>query len=152
MMLSKKTEYDKLAAKVVNIDTTDFFLKTKYEKDGSDFEDKINKVDKKIPDVSGLVQKIDFNAKITEVEDRIPSITGLATSSALTAVDNKIPDVSNLVKKTDYDTKISDIEKKITDHYHEKYITTPEFTTLAAYVFNARLAQANVITKTDFDA
>ena len=34
----------------------------------------------------------------------------------------------------------------------EKYITTPEFNTMAADVFNARLAQANVITKTDFDA
>ena len=29
---------------------------------------------------------------------------------------------------------------------------TPEFNTLAADVFNARLAQANLITKTDFDA
>ena len=51
--------------------------------------------------------------------------------------------VSILVKKIDYDTKISDIEKKITDHDHDKYITTPEFNTLAASVFNARLAQAN---------
>ena len=33
-----------------------------------------------------------------------------------------------------------------------KSITTLEFNTLAADVFNARLAQANVITKTDFDA
>ena len=32
------------------------------------------------------------------------------------------------------------------------YITTPEFNTMAASVFNARLAQANLITKTDFDA
>ena len=35
---------------------------------------------------------------------------------------------------------------------HDKYITTPEFNTLAADVFTARLAQANLITKTDFDA
>ena len=42
----KKTEYDKLVGKVDNIDTTNFVLKTKYEKDGSDFEDKINKVEK----------------------------------------------------------------------------------------------------------
>ena len=33
-----------------------------------------------------------------------------------------------------------------------KYIDTPEFNKLAADVFNARLAQANLITKTDFDA
>ena len=40
----------------------------------------------------------------------------------------------------------------ITDHNQDKYITTPEFNTLAADVFNARLAQPNLITKTDFDA
>ena len=43
----KNTVYDKLVAKVNNIDTTNFVKKTKYEKDGSDFEDKINKVYKK---------------------------------------------------------------------------------------------------------
>ena len=148
----KKTEYNKLVTKTNGIDTINFVLKTKYEKDGSDFEDKINKVDKKIPDVSDLVKKTNFNAKITEVEDKIPNTTGLATSSALTAVENKIPGLSSLVKKADYDTKISEIEKKITDHNHDKYITAPEFNTMAADVFNARLAQENVVTKTDFDA
>ena len=48
-------------------------------------------------------------------------------------------------------TKISELENKLTEHNHDKYITTPEFNTLAASVFNARLAQANLITKTDFD-
>ena len=56
----KKTEYNSLKRKVDSIDTTNFILKTKYEKDGSDFEDKISKIDKKIPDVSGLVKKNRF--------------------------------------------------------------------------------------------
>ena len=43
----KKTEYDKLVSKVNSIDTTNFVSKTKYEKDGADFEDKISDVDKK---------------------------------------------------------------------------------------------------------
>ena len=43
-------------------------------------------------------------------------------------------------------------KKKITDHNHGKYITTPEFNTLTADVFNVRLAQTNLITKTDFEA
>ena len=44
----KKIEYKKLVNKVDNIDTTGFVKKkNKYEKDGSDFEDKINKLDKK---------------------------------------------------------------------------------------------------------
>ena len=52
----KKKEYTKLVTKEDDIDTTDFVKKTKYEKDGSDFEDKISKVDKKISDVGSLVK------------------------------------------------------------------------------------------------
>ena len=48
--------------------------------------------------------------------------------------------------------KVIETEKKVTDHNYDKYITSPEFNTLAADVFNARLAQANLVTKTDFDA
>ena len=58
----------------------------------------------------------------------------------------------NESKKIDYDIKITDIEKKLADHNHDKYITTPDFNTLATDVFDARLAQANLITKTNFDA
>ena len=56
------------------------------------------------------------------------------------------------LKETDYNTKFTEIEKKLTDHNHDAYITPPEFNTLAADVFNARLAQASLVTKTDFDA
>ena len=49
------TEYNKLVTIVHNIDTTNFVSRTKYEKDGIDFEDKIDKIDKKIPDVTNLV-------------------------------------------------------------------------------------------------
>ena len=38
------------------------------------------------------------------------------------------------------------------DHNHGKYVATSEFNSLAAKVFNTRLAQANLITKTYFDA
>ena len=109
-------------------------------------------MDKKIPDTSSLVKKTNYSSKITEIAGKVPSISGLATNSALTAVENKIPNVSSLVKKTDYSTKVSEIEMKITDHNYDKYITTPEFNNLAAGVFIARLARANLITKADFDA
>ena len=100
-----------------------------------------------------MVKKTDFNSKINEVESKIPSISGLAANPALTAVENKIPDVSSLVKKTDYNTKISEIEHKVNDHNHDKYITTPEFNTLAADVFKARLAaQTDLIRKPEFDS
>ena len=40
MMLLKKIVYDKLLAKVNNIDTSDFVLKTKYETDKTELEKK----------------------------------------------------------------------------------------------------------------
>ena len=52
----------------------------------------------------------------------------------------------------DYSTKITDIENKLTNHNQDKYIDTSEFNKLATDVFIARVAQANLITKTDFDA
>ena len=96
---------------------------------------------------------IDFvkKTKLTELENKIPDVSILATKTAITAMENKIPSVSGLVKKTDYNSKISGLEKRLTDHNHDKYITTPEFNSLAASVFNAILAQANIITNRDFD-
>ena len=86
----KKTVYNKLVAKVGNIDTSDSVLKTKYNTDKTELENKI-------PDTSSLVKKINYNTKITELENKIPDISNLATKTALTATENKIPSVSNLV-------------------------------------------------------
>ena len=47
--------------------------------------------------------------------------------------------------------KSMSLKKIRTDHNHDKFITTPEFNTLAASVFNSRLAQVNLIIKTDSD-
>ena len=126
----KKAVYDKLAARANYIDTSTFVLKTKYERDKTELETKL-------PDVTDFVKK----TKLTKLESKIQNVSGLATKSQLTAVENKIPDVISLVTKTNYDTKISELEIKLTDHNHDKYITTPEFNTLSADVFNLRLAQ-----------
>ena len=69
--------------------------------------------------------------------------------TALSVVENKIPSVGNLVKITDYNIKINEIENKITDHDHDKYITTPEFNTFTSENFAARLKQANFASKSD---
>ena len=74
----KKAEYNKLVTKVDTIGTTNFVKKAKYEKDGTDFKVKIDKIDKKIPDVTSLVRKTDLNTKVTEIEGKIPNISGLA--------------------------------------------------------------------------
>ena len=139
----KKTLHNKLVTKVNNIDTSALILKTKYDTDKTELE-------KKIPDVSGLVKKTDYNTKITEIEGEIPDVSSLATKTALTTVENKIPTVGGLVKKTEYNAKIAENEKKLTDHNHDKYITIPEFNTLAA-VSNARLKRASLVRKTDLD-
>ena len=84
----KKAVYEKLAAKVNNIDTSEFVLKTKYQAGKT-------KLEKKIPDATDFVQK----TKLTELEDKIPDVISLATKTALTTVENKIPDINGLVKK-----------------------------------------------------
>ena len=114
--------YYKLIAKLNNIDTSTFVLKTKYRTDKTELENKI-------PDVTDFVKK----TKLAELENKIPDVSSLATKTALTVVEDKIPDVSSLVKKG-YDTKVTEIEKKLTDHDHDKCITTPEFNTLSASV------------------
>ena len=79
-------------------------------------------------------------------------IGGLAVNPALTAVEDKITDISSLVKTTtDYNIKITETENKLTDHDHDKYITTPEFNKVTAENFAARLKQANLVAKAYFD-
>ena len=85
----ERAVYDKLeTAKVNNIDTSEFVLKTNYQ------TDKI-KLEKKIPKVIDPVKK----TKLTELENIISDISSLATKIALTAVENKIPDACSLVKR-----------------------------------------------------
>ena len=75
--------YDKLVAKVNNINTSDFVLKIKYNSDKTELENKI-------PDVSNLVKK----TKLTALENKIPDVGNLATKTAITTLETKIPDIS----------------------------------------------------------
>ena len=75
----EKDVYNKLVAKVDNIDTSDFVLKT-------NFNTKLTGLENKIPNTSGLVKKTDYNTKITEIEGKISDISNLATKTALTTV------------------------------------------------------------------
>ena len=71
-----------------------------------------------------VIKKDVYNVKIKKIENKILSITNLATTTTLNAVENKTPD-------------------------HSKYITTPEFNMLTSENFSARLAQANLASKSD---
>ena len=138
----KKTEYNTLKNKVDATDTSKFVSRTKFTTDTNALDDKIDKVEKKIPDISGLPTKSsvtrliseqeDYTDKVkkkipdisglaskielTAVENKIPDVSGLATASALTAVENKIPDITSLITKTDFDAKLKSINDRVTNN------------------------------------
>ena len=98
----KKAVYDKLAAKINNIDTSEFILKTKYQTGKTELE-------KIIPNVTDFVKK----TKLTELENKIPDVSCLATKTALTAVENNIPDASSLVKKKTMTQKLVNLKRNL---------------------------------------
>ena len=159
----KKDVYNRLVTKVDNIDTSGFVLKTKYETDKSELENKT-------PDTSGLVKKTDYNTKITEIKGKIPDISNLATKTALTTVENKInnisnlaakllvnkvenriPDISNLVKKQTIILKLLIFKINLIIIIMMNVLILQSLI-LATNAFNTKVAQANLVIKTDFDA
>ena len=76
-------------------------------------------------------------------------MTTTILNTKINGFENKIPDTSGLVTTTVLNTKISEVENKILDH--AKYTTTLEFNKLTAEHFAARLKQADLVSKTDFD-
>ena len=58
----KKTAYNTLKNKVDAIDTSNFVSRTKFTTDTNSLDDKIDKVEKKILDISGLVSKTELAA------------------------------------------------------------------------------------------
>ena len=117
----------------------------------TDYNAKITEIENKIPDISNLATKTTLTSvenkisnihglatktELTTVENKISDISNLATKTALTNLSNTVPDINTLIKKSDYDTKIAEIESK--------YVSNTGF--------DSKLAQANVITKRNFDA
>ena len=87
-----KNTIDNLAyiTKLKAVDTSNFVLKTKLASDVNTSEDKIDTVDKKIQDISGLATKTSltsylqtatFNSKVTEVENKIKATDIIAKSA-----------------------------------------------------------------------
>ena len=60
-----------------------------------------------------------------------------------------MPNTSNLVTTTVLNTKISEVENKIPNN--SKYIATQKFNKLSAENLAARLKQADLVNKNDFD-
>ena len=87
-----KNTVDNLAdiTKLKAIDTHSFVTRTKFSADANALDDKIDGVEKKIPDISGLdtktslssyLQTSTFNSKVTEVESKIKTADIIAKSS-----------------------------------------------------------------------
>ena len=108
-------------------------MKTKYQTDKAELK-------KKIPDVTDFVK----SKKLPELENKIPDVSGLATKSAPTAVENKIP-VRSLVKKKIMAQKLVSLKRNLMIIIMTSTLLLQSFNTLAVDVFNARLAQANLI-------
>ena len=108
------TDITKLKA----IDTNSFVNKTKFSADINTLDDKIDGVEKKIPDISGLATKTSlndylktstFNSKVTEVESKIKD-TDIIAKSAVTKVNFIKSDLTAFAKKADVATDITTIK------------------------------------------
>ena len=104
-----KNTVDNLAdiIKLKAIDTNSFVTKTKFSADTNALDDKIDGVEKKIPDISGLATKTSlndylqtstFNSKVTEVENKIKDADIIA-KSAVTKANTIKSDLTAYAKK-----------------------------------------------------
>ena len=109
-----KNTIDKLPdiTKLKAIDTNSFVLKTKLASDVTTLENKIDTVEKKIPDISGLATKTSlnaylqtstFNSKVTEVEKKIKAADIIA-KSANTKANTIRSDLTGYAKKAEIAT------------------------------------------------
>ena len=113
-MIDNLADITKLKA----VDTSNFVLKTKLTTDVNTLDNKIDTVDKKIPDGSGLatkssltayLQTATFNSKITEVENKIKS-TDIIAKIAITKTNTIKSDLTGYAKKADVATDITAIK------------------------------------------
>ena len=104
--------------KLKAIDTNNFVLKTKFSADINTLDDKIDGVEKKIPDISGSVTKTSlndylktstFNSKVTEVESKIKD-TDIVAKSANTKANTIRSNLTAYAKKADVATDITTIK------------------------------------------
>ena len=70
-------------------------------------------------------------------------------NTKISEVENKVLYASSLVTTNVLNTKMSEVENKVPDN--SKYITTQELNKLTSESFGARLKQADLVSKTDFD-
>ena len=104
--------------KIKAVDTSNFALKTKLASDVTALENKVDTVDNKIPDISGLATKTSltsylqtatFNSKVIAVENKIKA-TDIIAKSANTKANTIRSDLTGYAKKADVATDITAIK------------------------------------------
>ena len=104
--------------KLKAVDTNNFVLKTKFSADIHTLNDKIDRVEKKIPNISGLATKTSlndylktstFNSKVTEVESKIKD-TDIIAKSANTKANTIRSNLTACAKKDEVATHITTIK------------------------------------------
>ena len=106
-----KNTVDNLAdiTRLKAIDTNSFVTRTKFSADTNTLDDKIDGVEKKIPDISGLATKTSlndylktstFNSKVTEVESKIKD-TDIIAKSVVTKANTIRSNLTSYAKKAD---------------------------------------------------
>ena len=104
--------------KLKAIDTNRFVLKTKLSFDVTTLENKIDNVDKKVPDISGLATKTSlnsylqtskFNSKVTEVESKTKD-SDIIAKNANTKANTIRSNLTDYAKKADVATDITAIK------------------------------------------
>ena len=104
--------------KLKAIDTNSFATRTKFSADTNALDDKMDGVEKKIPDISGLgtktslnayLQTSTFNSKVTEVESKIKD-ADIIDNSANTKVNTIRSNLTSYATKADVATDITAIK------------------------------------------
>ena len=93
--------------KKTDFSADNYVKKTKFSADTNALDDKIEKVDKKIPDVSNLASKSSVTVLIRDLNDRIDKID-LSTLAKKTSL-------SNYMLTSTFNTKSTELENKIKD-------------------------------------
>ena len=115
-----KNAVDNLAdiTKLKAIDTNSFVTRTKFSADTNALDDKIDGVEKELPDINGLATKTSlnayfqtstFNSKVTEVENKIKDAV-IKAKSAVTKANTIKSDLTDYAKKADVATDITTIK------------------------------------------
>ena len=128
-----KNTVDNLAdiTKLKAMETNSFVTRTKFSADTNALDDKIDGLEKKIPDISGLATKTSsndylqtstFNSKVTEVENKIKG-TDIIAKSANTKANTIRSDLTAYAKKADVATDITTIKNDYVTNVSQRIAT-----------------------------